>query len=223
MLKNIIKIFLITAFLITAAVALTSCAENVVTIACVGDSITEGYGLAEQSKTAYPVMLDSLLGNKYSVLNCGRSATTLQKKGNFPFWICKEFSNVFAFNPDIIIVMLGTNDTKTNNWNAANFEKDYEALIDTFKTISTNPKIYLCLPVPVFKTVWTINDSTVVSGIIPIIKRVAKKNNLPVIDMYSSMKNQSENYIEGIHPNEKGAKMMAQIIAKEIIKRGNEK
>ena len=218
MFKNLIKIFLVAAIIV-----LTSCTENVIKIACVGDSITEGYGLAEQSKTSYPVVLDSLLGNKYSVLNCGRSAATLQKKGNFPFWICKEFSNVFAYNPDIIIVMLGTNDTKTENWNAANFEKDYKALIDTFKTISTNPKIYLCLPVPVFKTVWTINDSTVVNGIIPIIKRVAKENDLPVIDMYNSMKDQSKNYIEGIHPNEKGAKVMAQIFAREIIKRGNKK
>lgn len=214
---------LIKIFLVVLAISLSSCAENVVKIACVGDSITEGFGLAEQSKTSYPVVLDSLLGDKYSVLNCGRSATTLQKNGNFPFWISKEFSNVFAFNPDIIIVMLGTNDTKTENWNATNFEKDYKALIDTFKTISTNPKIYLCLPVPVFETVWTINDTTVVNGIVPIIKRIAKENDLPVIDMYNGMKDQSKNYIEGIHPNEKGAKVMAQIIAREIIKQGNEK
>jgi acyl-CoA thioesterase I len=194
----------------------TSCSDNVTKVACVGDSITEGYGLAIQSKTGYPVVLDSLLGDNYSVLNCGRSATTLQKEGNFPYWICKEFSNVFACKPAIIVLMLGTNDTKTNNWNAKNYEKDYQAMIDTFKTISSNPKIYMCYPVPVFKTVWTINDSTVIKGIIPIIDKLAEKNNLPIIDMYKGMIDQSDNYIEGIHPNEKGARVMAEIIAKAI-------
>ena len=107
-------------------------------VACVGDSITEGYGLNVQSKTGYPVVLDSILGSGYTVLNSGRSSTTLQQKGNFPYWICKEFSNVFAFNPDIIVIKLGTNDTKPENWQAERFEKDYQALIDTFKSIPTN-------------------------------------------------------------------------------------
>ena len=208
--KSVAVCFVFTLFI------LSSCSDNVTKVACVGDSITEGYGLAIQSKTGYPVVLDSLLGDNYSVLNCGRSATTLQKEGNFPYWICKEFSNVFACKPNIIVLMLGTNDTKTNNWNAKNYEKDYQAMIDTFKTISSNPKIYMCYPVPVFKTVWTINDSTVVKGIIPIIDKLAEKNNLPIIDMYKGMIDQSDNYIEGIHPNEKGARVMAEIIAKAI-------
>ena len=66
--------------------------SNKIKVACVGDSITEGFGLAWQSKTSYPVVLDSILGPNYSVLNLGRSATTLRKKGDFPYWSCKEFS-----------------------------------------------------------------------------------------------------------------------------------
>jgi alpha-L-fucosidase 2 len=195
----------------------TSCSKDT-KVVCVGDSITEGYGLACQSKTGYPVMLDSVLGPGYTVLNSGRSATTLQKKGDFPYWICKEFSNVFAFQPNIIIVMLGTNDTKSQNWHAASYEKDYQALIDTFKTIPTNPKIYLCLPVPVFKTKWGINDSTIVHGVIPIVQKLAKTNNLPVIDLYHQMGQQGVNFFDSIHPNEKADKVMAGIIAREIKK-----
>ena len=209
--------FLSVGFVLSIVVV-TSCSEKITKVACVGDSITEGYGLTVQSKTGCPVVLDSLLGSEYSVLNCGRSATTLEKKGNFPFWICKEFSNVFAYKPDIIVIMLGTNDTKPENWNAENYEMDYQAMIDTFKTISSNPKIYLCYPVPVFKTKWGINDSTVVHGVIPIIDKLAKNNNLPIIDMYKGMSNQSANYIEGIHPDEKGAAEMAEIIAEAIKK-----
>lgn len=127
----------------------TSCSNNT-KIACVGDSITEGFGLAWQSSTSYPVVLDSILGPGYSVLNFGRSATTLRKKGDFPYWSCKEFHNVFALQPDIIVIQLGTNDTKSQNWNADSFAIDYQALIDTFRTIPSSPRIFVCLPVPVF-------------------------------------------------------------------------
>lgn len=198
-------------------IALIACNKDK-KIACVGDSITEGYGLACQSKTGYPVMLDSILGPDYSVLNSGRSATTLQKKGDFPYWTAKEFTNVFVFQPNIIVVKLGTNDTKPYNWHADAYEKDYQALIDTFKTIPTHPKIYLCLPVPVFKTKWGINDSTVVHGVIPIIEKLAKTNSLPVIDLYHGMKDQGANFPDSIHPNEHAVKVMAAIIAKEIKK-----
>jgi acyl-CoA thioesterase I len=195
-----------------------SCTSKKIKVACVGDSITEGYGLACQSKTGYPVVLNSILGEKFTVLNSGRSATTLQKKGDFPYWICKEFSNVFAFEPDIIVIKLGTNDTKPYNWHASNFEKDYQALIDTFKTIPSDPKIFLCLPVPVFKTKWGINDSTIVHGVIPVIEKLAAANNLPVIDLYHTMQDQGANFFDSIHPDETAVKAMTEIIAKEINK-----
>ena len=200
-------------FILLCTMVLSGCSEKVLRVACVGDSITEGAGLQVQSKTSYPVMLDSLLGPKYSVLNCGRSATTLQKQGDFPYWISKEFSNTFTYRPDIIIVKLGTNDTKSQNWQADRFKHDYQSLIDTLKTIPGQPKIYLCLPVPVYKTEWGINDSTLVKGVIPIIKELAQHNKLTLIDLYQGMSGLPDN----IHPNEQGAKKMAKIIADKII------
>jgi lysophospholipase L1-like esterase len=65
---------------------------------------------------------------------------------------------------------------------------------------------------------WGINDSTSTTAIIPIIKETAKKNNLPVIDLYHTMSDQEENFPDAIHPNEKAAKIMAGIIANEIKK-----
>lgn len=202
--------------LITILIFVVSCTEKTIKIACVGDSITEGYGLAVQSKTGYPVVLDSLLGNNYEVMNSGRSATTLQKKGDFPYWICKEFSNVFSYKPDIIIIKLGTNDTKPHNWKPTNYEKDYQALIDTFKTIASNPQIYLCTPAPVFKTKWGINDSTVLNGVIPIVTKIASFNKLPVIDLYNNLKDQGANFPDSIHPNEEAVKRMAGIIFEKL-------
>lgn len=196
---------------------LVSCSEKILRVACIGDSITEGAGLAKQSETSYPVVLDSILGSKYDVLNCGRSATTLQKKGDFPYWISKEFSNIFVYKPNIIVVKLGTNDTKPQNWNAVNFEQDYQSLLDTLNTISTKPSIYICLPVPVYKTEWGINDSILTTEVMPIIEKLAEKNQLPIIDLYTGLSNQKANFPDNIHPNELGAKNMATLIAKKII------
>ncbi|MFD0835291.1 GDSL-type esterase/lipase family protein [Mariniflexile aquimaris] len=208
---NLVLLYVVLAFLTV------SCSKQITKIACIGDSITEGSGIRYQSKSSYPVMLDSILGAKYSVLNSGKSGTTLHKNGDFPFWNTKEFSNVMAFNPDIIIIKLGTNDSKGQNWKIGHFEADYQSLIDTLKVLNNNPKIFVCLPVPAFETVWGINDSTITKGVIPIVNRIAEKNKLPVIDLYEGLKNYSEYFPDKIHPNEKGAKIMAEIIAKEII------
>ena len=198
------------------AVLAVSCSKLPVKVACVGDSITEGARIKWQSKDAYPVILDSLLGTDYTVINCGRSAATLQKEGDLPYWRCNEFSNVFALSPDIIIIKLGTNDTKPQNWNPDRFESDYQAMIDTFKTIASHPKICVCIPVPVFKTRWGINDSTLTNGVIPIVKMIADKNHLETIDLYKPMLSMGAEFPDDIHPNEKGAFMMAEIVSKAI-------
>lgn len=181
-----------------------------------GDSITEGAGLTKQSETAYPVVLNNLLGPEYVVLNSGRSATTLQKLGDFSYWTCKEFTNTFVFKPNIIVIKLGTNDTKSQNWNPERFEADYQALVDTFRTITPTPSIFLCLPVPVYQTEWGINDSTLNKGVIPIIRRLAVKNHLKVIDLNQGMSNQPLLFPDHIHPNEQGASKMATLVATSI-------
>lgn len=195
-------------------------------VACVGNSITEGYGLANQSKTAFPVILDSILGTGFSVLNFGRSGATAQKQGDVPYWTCNQFSNVFALNPDIIILKLGTNDVRPRmdgkagtNWNAWDFSRDYQALIDTFRIIPGKPQIYLCLPTPISKTNafnWNDGDSSLRACVIPAIKKIAEINKLPVIDLYTHMSSLPENFPDGIHPNENGAKIIAEFIAKAI-------
>lgn len=205
--------------LLFTLIVLVGCSDKVVRIACIGDSITEGAGLAIQSETSYPVMLQKKLGQGYAVMNNGRSATTLQRKGDFPYWISKEFSNTFAYKPNIVVIKLGTNDTKIQNWNAKAFEHDYQALLDTIRTISTHPRIVVCLPVPVYKTEWGINDSTLVHGVLPIIQKLAEKNNLTMIDLYNGMSHHNDYFPDNIHPNEAGAKVMANLIADQIMRK----
>ncbi|WP_462319318.1 SGNH/GDSL hydrolase family protein, partial [Marinilabilia sp.] len=70
---------------------------------------------------------------------------------------------------------------------------------------------------PDFKTKWGINDSTVVNGVIPVVKKIAERNNLPVIDLYEPMLDKGEMFFDSIHPDAKGAAAMAEIIAGEIL------
>ena len=209
------KIYL---FLALIFITLSSCTKKQVRIVCIGDSITEGAGIIMQSTSAYPAVLGQILGDKTKVLNAGKSATTLQKEGDFPYWNTKEFSNMFAFNPDIVIVKLGTNDTKSQNWNRERFVKDFQSLMDTILTMPSQPKILLCIPVPVFESAWGINDSTLVAGVIPAIQLIAKNNHLETIDLNTAMKDKEAYFPDHIHPNEGGAQIMATFIADKITK-----
>lgn len=205
----------IVIILLIGITVFSACKQQV-KIACVGDSITEGAGTEFWNKSSYPVVLDSLMGDNYFVMNCGRGGATMLKKADFTYWKCKELDNVFFCQPDIITIKLGTNDSKDKNWNAINYEKDYQSLIDTFNTIKSNPKIYLCLPVPAFERRYGINDTTILEQVIPIIHKLAEKNNLPVIDTYTGLQGYAGNFSDGIHPDEIGAAKIAEIIASAL-------
>ncbi|MBN2767248.1 MAG: GDSL-type esterase/lipase family protein [Paludibacter sp.] len=200
-------------FFALLALLMISCTHKPTRIVCIGDSITEGAGIFQQNKYSYPARLDSLLGESFQVLNSGKGGTTLQKEGDFSYWNTKEFANIFAFEPDMVVIKLGTNDTKPQNWNSARFEADYQTLIDTLKSLPNAPEIIMCIPVPVFATQWGINDSTLNAGVIPVIKQIAKKNKIELIDLNTPLRDRHDLFPDHIHPNEEGTKEMAQIIA----------
>ena len=50
------------------------------------------------------------------------------------------------------------------------------------------------------------------------LKKVAKKNKLPVIDLHSAMDGMPELFPDHIHPNEEGAKVMAKAVYDAIAK-----
>ena len=211
--KNFFASITIVATLLTAC-----CTEKRdIKIACIGDSITEGMGIEWQSNNAYPALLDSILGEGYEVINFGRSATTMMLTGDFPYWSAKEFSNVLRYHADIIVLMLGTNDSKLFLWNAEKYASSYQLMIDTLKATSPNANIMLCLPAYVSHDRWEITDSVINNGVIPIVKQIANANKLPIIDINSALKNRDQLYCDdGIHPNKQGAKIIAETVAKKL-------
>jgi len=205
------------------AVSLTACAaaaEQPIRVACIGDSITFGAGIRDRKRNSYPAVLGRLLGEKYQVRNFGVSGATLLKKGDKPYWKLAAFRQATEWQPNIVIIKLGTNDSKPQNWrHKAEFADDLRALVDHFAALPSKPKIWLCLPVPVYATRWGINEATVKGEIIPIIQKVAEEKKLPTIDLYTALSGKPEMFPDKIHPNAAGAKLMAETILKAITAR----
>jgi len=190
--------------------------ENSIRVACIGNSITDGSGIDMSDAKGYPAQLQQLLGDKYNVRNFGVSARTMLNNGDHPYMKELAWRDALAFQPDIAVIKLGTNDSKPRNWQyGANFGKDMQQMIDSLRQLPSKPKIYLCSPIPAFKTQWGINDSTITAGVIPVIKKLAKKNHLQFIDLHTTFKDFDNKQIQqdGIHPTAKGAGQMARIIA----------
>jgi len=182
-------------------------------VACVGDSITFGAGVKNRKENSYPVVLGKLLGGEYEVRNFGVSGTTLLKKGDRPYWKTKQFKQATDFAPNIVVIKLGTNDTKPQNTKVKEqFEGDLTAMVDHFAGLPSKPKIFLCLPVPVYKTRWGINAKDL-AYYMPIIKKVAKAKGTGLIDLHTALSNQEALFPDKIHPNVEGAKKMAETIA----------
>lgn len=193
--------------------------QDTVRVACVGNSITYGHGIKNRLHDGYPAVLGRLLGDGYKVENFGVSGRTLLSKGDHPYIKEKAYKDALAFKPNIVVVKLGTNDSKPFNWVYKNdFKADMEALIKSFQNLETNPRIIVCLPIPGDNDGWKINDSTITAAIIPYTKQVAKKMKLEVIDLHTFFMPYKHLLPDGVHPNEDGAALMASEVAKVIMK-----
>ena len=191
--------------------------KDAVRVACIGNSITFGAGIKNRSRDSYPSVLARMLGDNYWVKNFGVSARTMLNKGDHPYMNEPAYKNALAFNPNIVVIKLGTNDSKSFNWKyKADFMKDAQTMIDAFKGLPSQPKIYLCYPSKAYLTGDGINDDIISKEIIPMIKKLAKKNNLSVIDLHTAMDGMPELFPDRIHPNEKGAQVMAKAVYQSI-------
>ena len=89
--------------------------ERPIKVACVGNSITEGFTLAHPETESYPAVLQRLLGDGYEVGNFGVTAHALMLDSDLPYQKTTRFKEALDFLPDIATVKLGTNDSKP--WN----------------------------------------------------------------------------------------------------------
>ncbi len=188
-----------------------------VRVACVGASITFGAGIADRQKNCYPAQMQDLLGEGYDVRNYGVNGRTMLKHGDFPYWNDRAYQQALAFNPDIVVIDLGGNDSKPQNWKYKHrFAADARAMIESFQTLPARPRVLVCLPMPAFKTMWGINDEVITKELTPILRQVAAETGCEVIDLHTPFLGKQAWFADNIHPNAEGAGLMARIIGDAI-------
>ena len=183
---------------------------NRIHVACVGDSITVG--------SLYPKDLEALLGANYSVGNFGIGLAAVNLKAEKPYMNQSVFSNAKDSLPNIIIIMLGTNDANpAYQQYLGNFNGDYKKLIGEFEALPTNPKIWLVVPPPIFNDSLGLNSTILTQQVIPRIRQVAGELNLPIIDLYAVLANHPEYFSDdGVHPTVEGSSVIAAKIYEAI-------
>jgi lysophospholipase L1-like esterase len=205
-----ISILLISLSIVAIIFETSLNGTKTIRVACIGDSITRLYG--------YPSMLQALLGDNYTVENFGSSSSTVLLNTDKPYMYEVEFTQAKEFQPDIAVVMLGTNDARTDYFKSIdNFVSDYLILIDELQALKSNPKIFLVKPPPLFNNSFSLENVNLLEGIIPRIEQIANEKGLPIIDVYSALENHPDYFPDGVHPNSEGSTIIANDVYNAIL------
>lgn len=184
--------------------------KDTIRLACIGDSITYGAGIDDRDHNSYPAQLSKILGAKWDVRNFGVNGATLLKQGDNPYYKTDAYKQALDFKPNVIVIKLGTNDSKPQNWqHKADFAADYKDVIAAFKQVDPQVKVYTCFPVPAFPGQWGINDTIIKTEVVPIVTQVAQDTGATVIDLYKALSGKPDLFPDTVHPNRKGAGLIA--------------
>ena len=192
---------------------------------CIGDSITYGSGLGTKLRAeyCYPARLQSLLGTHYEVSNYGVSGRTLMNVPERSYRETGYLEILEQQSPDILLVMLGTNDSRRGVWDAESYRQQYEALVDELNGISSEPKIYLMIPPKAYPgedgvIIHGIRDTIIRDEIREIVREIAEEKDTGLIDLYAVTEEHPEYFKDGVHPNSLGYEVIATEIYQQMEK-----
>ena len=200
--------------------------EGDVRIACVGDSVTYGHGVSGWVANNYPKQLDTLLGEGYCVNNYGHSGATVQGSGDQPYITYSESPESLEFDADIIIFMMGSNDSKPENWRGADaFRQQYLQRLSEYKADNSDVRIILCTPPTAFypdgMTEGLTNydiDPAIVEEIADIVRTIAEEEGYELIDINDITEGHPEYFLsDNVHPSNTGATLIAETVYNYLI------
>ncbi len=202
----------ILLLVILALSALSVYAGQPTKVACIGNSITYGVGVANREKDSYPMMLSQMLGPDYEVRNFGVSAKTMIRRGK-SYMSENAFQQALDYNPDVLLVKLGTNDTNPVVWKyKGDFINDMTELVNSFRKNNPSVRVYLCYPVTIYTDKMQPRERVLTAELIPMIDKAAKKLHAATIDLHTPTMGMADGFADALHPNEKGAKVIAETI-----------
>ncbi len=186
-------------------------------VACIGDSITFGYGI-KNPDDAYPALLQKLLGDKYQVVNFGNSGRgiILSSKRGGGEWRAylkqKSHEQALAFRPDVVICNLGVNDIDAwKDGHRAEFVPDYLTLLKAYQELSAKPKIFVWTRFAPILPAHRCHKWPEIFLMRADMAAVCERSGALPLDMFSPLAGLDGAYqSDGLHPNEKGAKAIAE-------------
>lgn len=212
-------------------------------VVCMGDSITEGFGLTEEE--SYPYRLGQLLGDEFIVVNkgvCCCTAMNLMLDGEvmgFPYVRQDRYREALAEKGDIYVILLGTNDAQDGLDDVKDFTNPllnmisrkkeftacYQAILDSVWKAAPEAVVYIGIPAPVMQCIWRRHQEKYLKELIPFLEELLAVNpETRKIDIHETFMRLSEEerqalYQEdGLHPNEKGAALIARTVYEAIRK-----
>ncbi len=195
-------------------------------VALVGDSVTYGHSIKNWPVNNYPALLSDALGEKYCVKSYGVSGSTVQPDGDQPYNITKAYEWSHEYEADIIVLMLGSNDSKPENWKGAEkFKAEYVDLLDSYAESENTPVILLCTPptayFPEGVTEGLSNYDVqpfIIEEIADIVTDVAKEKGYTLININDLTEDRRDLFgKDNVHPNNEGAKEIASAVYEYII------
>lgn len=210
-------LLLLTILLSTLSIS----AQKKIKVACIGNSVTYGYGHDNPAVTSYPSQLATMLGDNYEVGNFGKSGATLLRKGHRPYNEQEEFQRALEFVPDIAIIHLGLNDTDPRNWkyHKKEFISDYVSLIESIEEVNPNVDIFICRMTPIFHWHHRFLKGTrdwywdIQATIENIAENIAE---VKLIDLQELLYHRPDLMPDALHPNEEGARLIAKRVYSAI-------
>ena len=183
-------------------------------IAFVGDSITfgyvPGYNDSEVPEWSYPSRLQEMMGGNAVIGNFGRSGSFVTPlDASYNYWagtdkadryypITTQYTDSIAFEPDIVVIMLGINDNRNirSAAEANSFKNNLKNLADTYAALPSVDKVYIAT------STYAISSNTV--GIVEMSsgelqrlqKEAAAAGGYDVIDIYGMV---GDYLSEGMH------------------------
>lgn len=212
---------MVTILMVFSLFGFSQTSDQKIRVACIGDSVTKGFGLENPESQSYPAQLQAFFGSSYRVENFGVSGATLLGKGHHPYVLTDEYQRALAYKPQMVIIHLGLNDTDPRNWPnfREDFIPDYLNLIKSFQSPGSKlPKIFICRMTPIFSGhprfksgtrdwFWQIQEK---------IECIAKAAHVGLIDLHTPLYSHPDLFKDAIHPDQNGAGIIAKTVFQYI-------